>query len=123
MACGTLLLRGGVVSGINLQTAWSILQQTGKKDFSGAPPASTLDLKFVLIPHRSPLVSIFIDRVQKEVMEKPNMTRDIRIQPALGLKLVEKVFPLGPEVAGDLDPQAFNPRVVDTPLLFWALEI
>ena len=91
------------------------MQYAREEDFPGASPAPTLDLNFMFIPDFCPLVSIFIDCVEEEVMEEPDMPWNVRVQPALCLKLIEKTLPLGSKVTGDLDPQAFDPRVVNTP--------
>lgn len=58
----------GIAGGIQLQALWSILQQARKKEISGAPPTFTFDLKLVIIPHFCPLISVFVDRVEEEVM-------------------------------------------------------
>ena len=60
-------------------------------------------------------MGIFVDRIQEEVVKELYVSRDVGVQSRLSLELIEELLPLGSKVPGDLNPQAFDPRVVYTP--------
>ena len=76
---------------------------------------STLDVEFMFIPQCCPLVSVFIDCIQEKVVDEPDISRDIRVEATLSLEFIEEVLPLGSKILGDLNPQAFNPCIVNAP--------
>ena len=69
-----------------------------------------------------PLVSVFIDCIEEEVVNAPYMPRDARVRPALGPGLVKENLPFLTRSHSDLHPQTLNPCIVDAPLSFFMLE-
>jgi hypothetical protein len=98
-----------------LKTPGTILDHAEEEDVARGSGALTTDLKVVRVPSLRPLLCVLIDTVEEEVMQKPDVCGNRRVEAMVDLKIEEELLPLEAKAMSDIVPQPLYPSVVDAP--------
>lgn len=68
----------------------------------------------MLVPATRPRDTVGVDGREEEVLDKPDMSLTIAIKTMLLLEIDKEILPFLDEAVAHIQPQAFDPDVVDT---------
>lgn len=68
------------------------------------------------VPSLRPILRISIDMVEEEMVQQPDMRRDLGVEAMMDLEVGEELLPLLTEAMCDIVPEALDTGVVNAPL-------
>lgn len=102
-------------NGAVLNSARTVFVHAKEEYIPRATITLTTNLEAVIVPSVRPLLGILIERMEEQVVKKPNVSRDVGIEAATRLQIQEKLFPLLTKAVSDIVPKSLDTGVVDTP--------
>jgi hypothetical protein len=99
-----------------LKPTRSILIHAEKKDVTRGAITLTTDAEVVGVPSLRPILCISIDMVEEEMVQQPDMRRDLGVEAMMDLEVGEELLPLLTEAMCDIVPEALDTGVVNAPL-------
>jgi len=100
---------------LTIETAGAIFNHTEKVHFLGGLLTFPSNLKFVVVPCLCPCESVFIDLIQEQVVEEPDVRRVVCVKPLVCFQVCKEVLPLPTKPFGNIIPNPLDATVVDTP--------
>jgi hypothetical protein len=74
------------------------------------------NLQLVGVPSSGPLLSILVNGIEEEIMEKPDIQWAAGIEMIMDFEIMKEILPLLPKPMSEIVPETLDPSIVDTPL-------
>ncbi len=97
------------------EAARAVLGHTEHEELVRAGGLFPSDMEAVSVPNRGPFLRVVVDGMLEQVVYEPYVARIVDIQITVVLQIQEEGFPFTAEANGDIEPQALDASVVDTP--------